>query len=165
MSGDGWASEWAWSPEDFGDLGVLAAIVLSVWWLANRRWTPDRAGRLLLLVLMSALVRQAAILEVPLGLLLSASATALLIFGLSWGFLTGGSAVHEDSEHAHRDRRLLLFLGQSLYAIAIVAWAVIGKEIDALGTLSEVTALAVLTLGTSLILLTVYQQLSRAKRT
>lgn len=161
MSGDGWASEWAWSPEDFGDLGVLAAIVLSVWWLANRRWTPDRAGRLLLLVLMSALVRQAAILEVPLGLLLSASATALLIFGLSWGFLTGGSAVHEDSEHAHRDRRLLLFLGQSLYAIAIVAWAVIGKETEALGTLSEVTALAVLTLGTSLILLTVYQQFSR----
>ncbi len=165
MSGDAWLSDWAWTPEQFGDLGVVAAIALGAWWLARRRWTPDRAGTLLLLVLMSALVRQAAILEVPLGLLLSASATALLIFGLSWGFLTGGSAVHEDSEHAHRDRRLLLFLGQSLYGIALVAWAVIGKEIDALGTLSEVTALAVLTLGTSLILLTVYQQFSRSDPT
>ncbi len=163
MSGDAWLSQWAWSPEEFGDLGVLFAIALGVWWLARRRWTADRAGKLLLLVLMSALIRQAAILEVPLGLLLSASATGLLIFGLSWSFLTGGSATHEDSAHTHRDRRLLLFLGQSLYGIALVSWAVIGKEIDALATLSDVTALAVLTLGTSLILLTVYQQLSRAE--
>lgn len=162
MSGDAWLSDWAWTPEEFGDLGVLTAIALGALWLLRRSWTPGRAGTLLLLLLMSALVRQAAVLEIPLGLLLSASATALLIFGLSWGFLTGGSAVHEDSAHAHRDRRLLLFLGQSLYGIALVAWAVIGKEIDALGTLSEVTALAVLTLGTSLILLTVYQELSRS---
>ncbi len=161
MSGDAWLSDWAWTPESLGDLGVLAATVLAVWWLIRGRWSADRAGLLLLLLLMSALVRQAAILEVPLGLLLSASATGVLIFGLSWGFLTGGSTVHEDSPHAHRDRRLFLFLGQSLYGIAIVAWAVIGKEIDALGTLSEVTALAVLTLGTSLILLTVYQQFSK----
>lgn len=160
MSGDGWLSSWAWTPEQFGDLGVVLAGLLAMRAIARRTWNRDVAGLVLVVLLMSALMRQAAILEVPIGLLLSASATALLIFGLAWGFVTGGSSVHEDSAHAHRDRRLLLFLGQSLYGIALVAWAVIGKEVDALATLSEVTALALLTVGTSLILVTVYQQLS-----
>lgn len=160
MSGDAWLSSWAWTPERFGDLGVLLAGILTAHALLRRRWTHDRAGLVLFVLLMSALVRQAAILEVPIGLLLSSSATALLVFGLAWSFVTSGSSVHDDSAHAHRDRRLLFFLGQSLYGIAIVAWAVIGKEVDALATLTEVTALAVLTLGTSLILLTVYQQVS-----
>ena len=160
MSGDGWLSSWAWTPEQFGDLGVVLAGLLAIRAIARRTWNRDVAGLVLVVLLMSALMRQAAILEVPIGLLLSASATALLIFGLAWGFVTGGSSVHEDSAHAHRDRRLLLFLGQSLYGIALVAWAVIGKEVDALATLSEVTALALLTVGTSLILVTVYQQLS-----
>lgn len=159
-TGDSWLSGWAWSPEQFGDLGLLVSVILATCWLARRRWSADRAAFLLLVLVMSALVRQAAILEVPMGFLLSASATGLLIFGLSWSFLTSGSAAHEDGPHADRDRRLLLFLGESLYAIGIVAWAVIGKEIDASGRLAGFAAVAVLTLGTSLVLVTVYQQVS-----
>jgi len=132
-SKDAWFSAWSWTPADFGDIGVLTCAALAVYWTVTRRWVTDRAGLLLLILLMSALIRQAAILEVPLGFLISASAAGVLIFGLFWSFLTGGSATHEDSAHATRDRRLLLFLGESLYAIAIVAWAVIGKQTEASG--------------------------------
>ncbi|MDP1879220.1 MAG: hypothetical protein Q8M17_16860 [Actinomycetota bacterium] len=150
--------DWAWRPGDIGDIGVLVAAGAAVAWLARGHLSRERARFLLLLLVMSALVRQAAILEVPMGFLLSASATGLLVFGLFWSFLTGGSATHEDSRHAPKDRRLLIFLGESVYALAIVAWAVIGKEVDASGSLARSTALAVLTLGTSLVLLTVFQQ-------
>jgi hypothetical protein len=151
-------ADWAWRPGDIGDIGVLVAAGAAVAWLARGHLSRQRAPFLLLLLVMSALVRQAAILEGPMGFLLSASATGLLVFGLFWSFLTGGSATHEDSRDAPRDRRLLIFLGESVYALAIVAWAVIGKEVDASGALARSTALAVLTLGTSLVLLTVFQQ-------
>ena len=156
-SGDAWLSGWAWQPSSFGDLGVVMAAILATSWAIRGRWSADRAAFLLVVLLMSGLIRQAAILEVPMGFLLSASTTGLLVFGLFWSFLTGGAATHEDGRHASRDRRLLLFLGESLYALALVAWAVIGKDIGASGTLSQVAAKAVLTVGTALVLMAVYQ--------
>lgn len=149
---------WAWTPDAMGDAGLLVSVALAVAWLVSRTWTSDRAGLLLLIVALSALAREANVLETPMGFLIGASATGLLVFGLAWSLLTGGADHHVAGRWLPADRRLLLFLGESLYAMAIVAWAIIGKEGGSASSLSAFAALAVLTLGTSLVLASVYAQ-------
>lgn len=155
---------WGWTPDAMGDAGLLVAVLLAVAWLLRRTWTSDRAGLLLLIVALSALAREANVLETPMGFLLGASATGLLVFGMAWSMLTGGADHHVAGRWLPADRRLLLFLGESMYAMAIVAWAIIGKEGGSASSLSAFAALAVLTLGTSLVLASVYAQANPRSR-
>lgn len=84
--------------------------------------------------------------------LIGGSAVGLLVFGLAWSFVTGGGGAHDDSRWLPGDRRILVFVGEALYALAITAWAVIGRQADAVATLTSFATLAVLTLGTALVL-------------
>lgn len=143
---------WFWTPPDIGDVGMVLGTVLLASWALRRELQPHRVAFLLVLVLLSALIRQADFFAVPLGFLIGASTTALLIFGLIWGFLTDGGSAHEDGRSFPRDRQLLVLLGTYLFTIVIVAWAVIGKDVATARLLADDTALSVRMIGTGLIL-------------
>jgi hypothetical protein len=149
---DGPLAAYPWSPQAVGDVGLLVALGLAVAWTVGRSWTHDRTGYLLVVVGLAALVRQANVLETPMAFLIGGSAVGLLVFGLAWSFVTGGGGAHDDSRWLPGDRRILVFVGEALYALAITAWAVIGRQADAVATLTSFATLAVLTLGTALVL-------------
>jgi hypothetical protein len=144
--------DWMWTPSSVGNVGLLTATVLVVVWSARRSWDRSRLSFVLVLALLSALVRQADFFAVPVGFMIGASAVAVLIVGLVWGFLTDGGDVHEDAPGFPRDRRLITLLGEFLFAITVVAWAVIGKDVGTSASLSGVSTQALLTLGTALII-------------
>ncbi|MFM9134977.1 MAG: hypothetical protein ACKOT0_06015 [bacterium] len=143
---------WFLSAPRLGDVGMATATILLAFWAARRELPPHRVAFLLVLILLSALVRQADFFALPLGFLIGASTAALLIFGLIWGFLTDGGAVHDDARSFPRDRQMLVLLGYYLFSIVIVAWSVIGKDVDIARVLSDDTALSVRILGSAMIL-------------
>lgn len=149
--------EWFWTPSAVGDVGLIAATGCAIAWTARGSWHRGRAAFILTLAFLSALVRQADFFAVPLGFLIGASATALLIVGLVWGFLTDGGEAHENAPRYPGDRQLLVLLGTFLFGAAIVAWAVLGKVVATTLLLSEVSALALQTLGTALIIVVIFE--------
>lgn len=158
------ALEWLhWTPEAVSDLGLVIVAGLLAWFWLRRELTHERVHLLLGLALLAALVRQADFFALPIGFLIGASTIALLLFGLTWGFLTDGSSVHVDSAHQPRDARLLLLLGQFLFGITIVSWAVIGKQVEAMSQLSQLTSASVASVGTALILATAFGLLSSVR--
>lgn len=158
------ALEWLhWTPEAVSDLGLVIVVGLLAWFWLRRELTHERVHLLLGLALLAALVRQADFFALPIGFLIGASTIALLLFGLTWGFLTDGSSVHVDSAHQPRDARLLLLLGQFLFGITIVSWAVIGKQVEAMSQLSQLTSASVASVGTALILATAFGLLSSVR--
>jgi hypothetical protein len=145
-------SDWMWTPPSIGNVGLVVATVLAVAWTIRRTWDGARMSFLLVLALLSSLVRQADFFALPVGFLIGASAVAVLVIGLVWGFLTDGGGAHQDTPGFPRDRRLLTVLGEFLFATTVVAWAVIGKDVGMAATLSSASAQAVLTLGSALII-------------
>lgn len=156
--------EWFWTPSAVGDLGLVVTTVAMITWTFSRSWSRGRVSFALVLGLLSALIRQADFFSVPLGFLIGASATALLIVGLVWGFLTDGGEAHENSPRFPGDRQLLVLFGTFLFGIAIVAWSVIGKVVETTLLLSEVSLLALQTLGTALIIIVVFEASGLARR-
>ncbi len=153
-----------WSVAELGNIGLLIGIVTLMVWGARRALSPHRLTILFTIVLLSALLRQADYFAVPVGFLIGASAMALLIVGLVWGFLTDGGATHEDTARSPRDGKLLLFLGTFLFGIAIVAWAAIGKQVYLAAQLSSTTAFAVATIGSAYVLITILDVVLPAPR-
>lgn len=145
---------WAVSVAAIGDVGLALTIALLAIWTAQRRLCLVRVQFLILLALLSALVKEADFFAVPFALIAGVAASAFLIFGLVWGFLTDGGSAHEDSPAYPRDARLLIFLGQALFGISIVAWATIGRQSGESGLLSAFAAISVQTLGTAVIVAT-----------
>ncbi len=158
-------AQWFWTPSAVGDIGLIVATGLVVRWSARRTWSQGRAGFALTLALLSALVRQADFFAVPLGFLIGASATAILIVGLVWGYLTDGGEAHENSPRYPGDRQLLVVLGTFLFGATIVAWAVLGKVVATALVLADAAALAVTTLGSALIILVIFESVPLARAT
>lgn len=156
-------AEWSWTPSAVGDVGLVTASGLVIRWSVTRGWSRGRAGFVLTLTLLAALVRQADFFAVPLGFLIGASATAVLIVGLVWGYLTDGGEAHENSPRYPGDRQLLVVLGTFLFGATIVAWAVLGKIVATALVLSDVAALAVTTLGTGLIIVVIFESIPLAR--
>ncbi len=149
------APDWPWTPSSLGNIGLIYATFLGLWWTARRSWDRDRAAFILVLCLLSALVRQADFFAVPLGFVIGASAAALLIVGLIWGFLTEGGEAHEDSPRYPKDRQMLVLLGSFLFAITVVGWAVIGKDVGTSLLLSAAATQGLQMLGSAMIVVVV----------
>lgn len=147
--------DWAWSVDAMGDLGTLIAIALAVGFTLRGSLSFGRVQVILLIALLSLLVRQADFFTVPLSFIAGIAGSAFLIFGLAWGFLTDGAGAHRDSAGYPRNARMLMFLGQALFGISIVAWATIGRRTMDSQTLSDFASISVQTLGTALILATI----------
>lgn len=147
--------DWAWSVDALGDLGTVSAMVLAVAFAGRRCLSLERVQIVILIALLSMLARQADFFTVPFSFIAGIAGSAFLIFGLVWGFLTDGGGAQRDSVGYPRNARMLMFLGQALFGISIVAWATIGRRTLDAQTLSDFASISVQTLGTALILATI----------
>ena len=151
----GLLSGWPVSVDAMGDIGILLAIGLAIGSAVHRRLSMGQVQIILLIALLSMLVRQADFFTVPFSVIAGIAGSAFLIFGLVWGFLTDGGSAHRDSVGYPRNARMLIFLGQALFGISIVAWATIGRRSLDSQTLADFASISVQTLGTALIIATI----------
>ena len=123
-------SFFAWSglePVDFWWVVFFGAV--AVYWAVRGRMTEDRARRLLLLVLITALMRQTGFIEDPFSPVLGFTGIGMIALGLIWDALTIGFWANYDSPGMPRASRILLYLGYILFSIAVLNWAVATHDI------------------------------------
>jgi hypothetical protein len=109
-------------PAPLDAVWVTVFAAAGVWWLVRRRLTEVRAERLFFVVLASALLSQFEFVADPLAPLLGFAGVGFIVFGLVWGFLTGGGWANEDSARFPRSSRVYLYLGYSLFSVALLNW-------------------------------------------
>ncbi len=104
-------------------LPLLVAIivgVLTVVWATARVLTPQRVEALLAAALLSWFFGFRDVFSDPQSIALGAS--AVVIFGLVWSFLTGGEVTRQGNADFPRPSRLLLFAGAALLGATVVAY-------------------------------------------
>jgi hypothetical protein len=123
-------SFFAWSglePVDFWWVVFFCAV--AVFWVVRGRFTEGRARRLLLLVLITALMRQTGFIEDPFSPVLGFTGIGMIALGLIWDALTIGFWANYDSPGMPRVSRILLYLGYILFSIAVLNWSVATHDI------------------------------------
>jgi hypothetical protein len=123
-------SFFAWSglePVDFW--WVIFFCAVAAFWAVRGRLTEDRARRLLLLVLITALMRQTGFIEDPFSPVLGFTAIGMIALGLIWDALTIGFWANYDSPKMPRVSRIFLYLGYVLFSLAVLNWSVATHDI------------------------------------
>jgi hypothetical protein len=141
-----------WSGPHPLDVAWTAVFIgIGLVWLVSGTLTVVRAQRLTLLLLLSAMLSHFDIVADPLAPLLGFAGVGLVVFGLVWGFLTGGSWTNGTSVAFPRPSRVYLYLGYSLVSIAILNWSSVTHDLEALSRLQDTGANGVLLLGYPLV--------------
>ena len=141
---------WPWSLGAMADVGLIALTLLAGA-VALRRRASSLLVPLVITLALIALLRRADALSAPVTLIVGGSATAVLVVGLAWGFLTDGASAHRHTPGLPRDGRLLLLLGNFIFTAAVVAWAAIGLQSQPYDDLQAAANVGVQTLGTGLL--------------
>lgn len=102
---------------------VLFFGVVALWWLARGTLTNERAGRLLFLVLITALLRQTDFIENPFSPFFGFAGVAFIAFGIVWDSLTIGSWANFGTPTLPRISRIFLYVGYVLLTVTVVNWA------------------------------------------
>lgn len=141
-----------WSPPVFADVAFIGvcAWFLRVLWFQRERW-GELSGTALLALALTLLLRQPDVLAQPFTLVIGGSATAVIVVGLVWSFLTDGAEPARSPRGLGRDARLLLLLANFLFGATVVAWATIGRQPLLADALDQATTLGVQSIGTALI--------------
>jgi len=109
---------------------VVFFCLVTTFWVVRGRLTEDRARRLLLLVLITALMRQTGFIEDPFSPVLGFTGVGMIALGLIWDALTIGFWANYDSLGMPRVSRILLYLGYVLFTIAVLNWSVATHDIS-----------------------------------
>jgi hypothetical protein len=123
-------SFFGWSglePVDFWWVVFFCSV--AVFWAVRGGLTEDRARRLLLLVLITALMRQTGFIEDPFSPVLGFTGIGMIALGLIWDALTIGFWANYDSPGMPRVSRIFLYLGYILFSIAVLNWSVATHDI------------------------------------
>ncbi|MCZ7570422.1 MAG: hypothetical protein M5U01_17795 [Ardenticatenaceae bacterium] len=126
-------------PEDFWWV-ILFTLVAAVW-LLRGRLTTERAGRLLFLLLITALLRQTDFIENPFSPFLAFAGIGFIAFGVVWDALTAGSWANVSTPGLPRISRIFLYLGYVLLTVTIINWALATHDLFTLGKFTGDTAL------------------------
>jgi hypothetical protein len=116
---------------DFWWMTVLTVIAL--FWLARRQLTPERGACLLLLILITALLRQTSFIESPFSPFLAFAGIAFIAFGIVWDVATKGFWTNRSTPGLPRISRLFLYLGYILLTVTMINWALTSHNLDDLG--------------------------------
>lgn len=127
------------TPEDFW--WVLLFTLVAVVWFLRGRLTTERAGRLLFLVLITALLRQTDFIENPFSPFLAFAGVGFIAFGVVWDAVTAGSWANVSTPGLPRVSRIFLYLGYVLLTVTIVNWALAVHDLFTLGKFTGETAL------------------------
>jgi hypothetical protein len=126
-------------PEDFWWTILLALVVL--FWLLRRRLTAERAGRLLFLVLVTALLRQTDFIENPFSPFFGFAGIGFIAFGIVWDSLTIGSWANESTPGLPRIGRIFLYVGYVLLTVTVINWALTSHDLTTVGYFTGTSAL------------------------
>lgn len=132
-------------PLDVAWNAVFAAAGL--WWTIRRELTPERAARLLLLILLAAMLSHFDVVADPLTPVLGFGGMGLVVFGLVWGFLTGGGWANEHSPGFPRPSRVFLYLGYALLSVALLNWFSVSHDVAELSRMESISRNGVTLLG------------------
>lgn len=119
----------------------------AAWWAIRRTLTRTRVERIFFLVLLGAVLNHFDVFADPLSPLLGFAGVGFIVFGLVWGFLTGGGWANEHSSRFPRSSRVFLYLGYSLLSVAILNWFSVTHDIDELGAMTAAGENGVALLG------------------
>jgi hypothetical protein len=120
---------------------VLLFAVVGVVWLARGRLTDERVSRLLLLVLITALLRQTDFISNRFSPFFGSGGIWFVAFGLAWDALTIGAWANQSTLSLPRVSRIFLYLGYSLLTVTVVCWAVSAHDLSAVNRLTGEAAL------------------------
>lgn len=109
---------------------ILFALFAAVW-LVHGRLTPARVGRLLFLLLATALLRQTDFISNPFSPFIGFAGVWFIAFGLVWDALTIGSWANATSPALPRVSRIFLYLGYVIFTVTIVNWAFTVHDLSA----------------------------------
>ena len=144
-----------WALRIDADAVSLVATVLAVavigWHLVRHRLTAQRATALTSVLILCALVSSRDFVSDPVGALVGYSGVALVLFGLTWDFLTGSDWANRDGSRFPRPVRVLLLLAYTLLTAAVVAYSALSRSRDRHATLDDYAQLGDLVLGTALL--------------
>lgn len=126
---------------------TAVVLVVGLWWLGHGRLSRARAERLLLLVLLGALLSQYSFAASPFRPFLGFAGLGFVVFGLVWGFLTGGSWTNGSSGAFPRSARVYLYLGYSLFSVTLVHFFAAAHDLEQLSRIREFGSNGVTMLG------------------
>jgi hypothetical protein len=120
---------------------VLLFVLVGVVWLARGQLTDARVSRLLLLVLITALLRQTDFISNRFSPFFGSGGVWFIAFGLAWDALTIGAWANQSSPGLPRVSRIFLYLGYTLLTVTVVCWAVSAHDLTAVSRLTGEAAL------------------------
>jgi hypothetical protein len=111
---------------------MAALTVIALLWLARRQLTPERGARLLLLILITALLRQTSFIESPFSPFLAFAGIGFIAFGIVWDVATKGFWTNRSTPGLPRISRLFLYLGYMLLTVTMINWALTSHNLESL---------------------------------
>jgi hypothetical protein len=122
-------------------------LAAALWWTLRGALTLARAERVFFLVLLGAVLNHFDVFADPLAPILGFAGIGFVVFGLVWGFLTGGGWANQDSAAFPRSGRIFLYLGYSLLSVAVLNWFSVTHDMDELSGLESIGQNGVALLG------------------
>lgn len=141
-----------WSSEALAVIIALGTLLLAGLLAARRQLDERRLALLTVALLLSAAAAWREVIADPLGLLLGASGIALVLVGFIWGFLTDAEITRSDSAAYPRPVRVLLFLANAVFGVAVLAFGALARDVTAAIDLDAFARSGDELLGTALIL-------------
>lgn len=127
-------------PVDFWLVTLIAGAALG--WLLRGRLTPDRVGRLIFLVLITALLRQTDFIENPFSPFLGFAGIGFIAFSVIWDLLTRGKWANSGTPGLPRLSRILLYVGYALLTVTVINWSLAAHDLATVGKFTGETAVA-----------------------
>jgi len=115
---------------------VLLFAGLTLYWLARRELTPQRASALAFVTLITLLLRQTDFISNRFSPFFGSGGLGFLAFGIVWDALTIGSWANDGSRGLPRVSRIFLYLGYVLMTVTVINWAVASHDLGAVGRLT-----------------------------
>jgi hypothetical protein len=116
--------------EDMDAVLTLGLALITLYYLARRRLTPERGVRLFGLVFLAWILRQTDFIDNPLAIFFSLAGISYLVFGILWGVLTaGGQFANASTPQFPRTNRLLLYVGYVLMTVLIAHWFLVTNHV------------------------------------
>lgn len=132
-------------------LATAIALALAGWSLLRRRLSPVRALALSGLLVLSALVSAREVITDPVQVIFGYSGAAVVLFGLTWSFLTGSGWGNGDSHRFPRPTRVLLVLANLLLTAILLAYLVLAGNLGVIIDLEDFADLGDLVFGSALL--------------
>jgi hypothetical protein len=132
-------------------IATAVALGLAGWYLVRRRLSRERAVGLTCMLVLSALFSYRDFVSDPVGALIGYSGAALVLFGLTWDFLTSSDWANRGGKQFSQPTRVLLVLANTLMTVSVLAYGALVRNPDAALDLERFAELGNIVFGTALL--------------